>query len=72
MGLSTLILYSLIGVAAADVTLDRAVDAYSFLFPLMLAEQTRLGETTPENTITNVPIFPPPEMHKVSQPVIQS
>jgi hypothetical protein len=45
------------------------VDAYSFLFPLVLAQET--GKTqlsTAPNEITNVPVFPPPQMHEVVRP----
>lgn len=52
-----------------DVSLSRAVDAYSFLYPLVLAQETGKAQlTTAPNEIQNVPIFPPPQAHKVVRP----
>ena len=56
------------GGAVEDVTVDRAVDAYSFLFPLLLAEQTRKDGQGAENTITNIPIFVPASVHETVRP----
>ena len=57
-----------VAAAAARTPTDLAVDAYSFLYPLMVMHETQVQSGGVPNKLINVPAFIPPSIHKVVRP----